>query len=130
MRSVPPSPPAAPKEAVTGMSCPECMGVLRVSTEGRERRLRFRCRVGHLYSLEDVIVGKERRIEEHLWAATTALNELATLLTEVGASRPKGVARAFRERTKLAGRQQATLRRVLDENQPTAFEQSGSARKR
>jgi chemotaxis response regulator CheB len=101
MRAIPSSTPTTPKEAVSGLSCPECQGVLAVSVERNRRRLRFRCRIGHLYTLEEVIAGKEKYIEDRLWAAVTALSELETLLDELGPSRAKDIARAFADRAKL-----------------------------
>jgi two-component system chemotaxis response regulator CheB len=131
MRAIPSSTPNAPKEVISGLSCPDCFGVLGVSVEGRGRRLRFRCRIGHLYTLEEVIAGKEQLIENHLWAAVTALSELETLLDEEtpprakdaarARSRPGSIARAFTDRAKVAARQQKAVRRVLAETRPTVL---------
>src|SRR4051812_37594760 len=99
MRAFPPSPPPVPRETLSGMSCPECFGVLNVSTEGPHANLRFRCRSGHLYSADDVVMGKERMIEEYLWGAVTTLNELATFLRDlVGTGRAAEQAASLEER--------------------------------
>ena len=116
------STPSAPEQATTGLSCPDCLGVLAVFVGGRGHRLHFRCRIGHAYSLEEVIAGKEKRIEEYLWSALTAMSELATLLSELRPSQPKAMARAYTKRVKLVARQQKGLRQVIADNQPTAFE--------
>jgi two-component system, chemotaxis family, protein-glutamate methylesterase/glutaminase len=118
MRAIPSPTPRVPGEAISGMSCLECLGVLGVSVQGRGRRLRFRCRIGHLYTLEEVIAGKEKFIEDHLWAAVTALKELETLLDELTTSRAKNVARGFAARAKQAARQGKAVRRALAETRP------------
>ena len=121
MRAIPSPTPSAPKEAISGLSCPDCFGVLNGSVEGRRGRLRFRCRIGHRYTVEEVIAAKEKFIEDHLWAAVTALSELETLLGELAPSRAKHVERAFLDRTKLAARQGKAVRRVLAETRPTVL---------
>jgi two-component system chemotaxis response regulator CheB len=127
MRAIPSPTPSAPKEAISGLSCPDCLGVLAVSVEGRARRLRFRCRIGHRYTLEEVIAAKEKFIEDHLWAAVTSLSELETLLSELAPSRAKPVARAFADRAKLAARHGKAVRRVLAETRPTALRAADSS---
>ena len=112
-------PPISTEEQITGLSCPECFGVLNVRAVGTHRALRFRCRTGHAYSLDEVIVGKEHVIEEHLWAAITALDELATLLRETIASGEGVDAGAFGERLAAAVRQRDELRRAVGGNAPT-----------
>jgi hypothetical protein len=71
-------------EQTTGMGCPDCPGVLGVSA--MKEHLRFRCRIGHTYSLAELIASKEGRIEDLLWAPVTALTELAALLREAAAA--------------------------------------------
>lgn len=119
MRAIPSNPPAFPEEEISGLSCPECYGVLNVSTEGDGRVLRFRCRIGHLYSSDEVVVGKERSVEDHLWAAVTALTELAAMLHEIVASgRDANRAETFTTRARRATEQAAALRSVLDQSDP------------
>jgi two-component system chemotaxis response regulator CheB len=120
MRAVPADPPAAPNEVVSGLSCPECLGVLNVSADGPRATLRFRCRVGHLYSTEEVVIGKERRLEEHVWMAVTLLEELVTFLHELGDGGSDPVARTCVERAARATGQARTLRQFLADNVPTA----------
>src|SRR5437870_2392005 len=104
MRALPPTAPPAPDEEPTGLSCPDCFGMLAARTEGSHTLLRFRCRTGHAYSAEEVIVGKERRLEEYLWAAMTAFDELSTFLRELAArtSGEPGAPRAYEERARRA----------------------------
>src|SRR5262249_39786977 len=100
---------------VTGLSCPDCFGVLSVRIEGD---LHFRCRIGHAYSTHEVIKGKERLIEEYLWSAVTALDELANLLREVDGG---PVATAYAERARAIEDQVACLRKVITDNAPTVL---------
>jgi two-component system chemotaxis response regulator CheB len=118
MRALPSSIPSQHDE-VTGLSCPECFGVLAVHVEGGGT-LRFTCRTGHGYSADDVIVGKEHSIEEYLWAAMTAFDELKTLLrelVELGGSSP-----AYERRIRTIETQLVVLRKVLADDMPTALD--------
>src|SRR2546428_11400398 len=72
-----------PEEQVTGLSCPDCSGVLNVSAHGQRGTLHFRCRVGHAYAVDDVIVGKEKKLEEYLWSTVATIAELVALLHEL-----------------------------------------------
>jgi two-component system, chemotaxis family, protein-glutamate methylesterase/glutaminase len=57
--------------------CPECGGVL--NEVGDAAVLRFRCRVGHAYTVENLAAAQDERIEGSLWAALRALEESAEL---------------------------------------------------
>lgn len=53
-------------------SCPECGGALwEVSNPGE----RFRCHVGHAYSMKTLVCDQAERIEAALWAALRGLEE-------------------------------------------------------
>jgi two-component system chemotaxis response regulator CheB len=59
------------------MSCPECHGVL---WEVRDEELvKFRCRVGHAYSDEALLVHQGENLEAALWTALRALEEHSAL---------------------------------------------------
>ena len=59
------------------MSCPECHGVL---WEVRDDELvKFRCRVGHAYSDEALLVHQSENLEAALWTALRALEEHSAL---------------------------------------------------
>jgi hypothetical protein len=74
-------------EQRTSMICPDCSGSLVVRAIGddvRDRaRLLFRCRVGHVYGLEDLLVGKEEHLERTMWAAVFTYEELAAILRDL-----------------------------------------------
>jgi two-component system chemotaxis response regulator CheB len=89
MESLPPEtdPPRSRKEQLhpggTGMgelsefTCPECGGTLwLVDSYGSER---YRCRVGHTFSADALLSGKQEALEAALWAAVVALEERADL---------------------------------------------------
>ena len=127
MRALPESVPAAPAEEITGLSCPECFGVLNAQTEGPNATLSFRCRVGHRYGADDVVGAKERWIEDHLWAAVTALAELQTFLRElVGSGRAGAQAAALEQRVARAGDDERALRRILETKEPLGIEPGSS----
>ena len=59
------------------MACPECHGVL---WEFKDQELvRFRCRVGHAYSDEALLVHQTEQLEAALWTALRALEEHSAL---------------------------------------------------
>jgi two-component system, chemotaxis family, protein-glutamate methylesterase/glutaminase len=58
-------------------SCPECGGVLWEIQDGT--LLRFRCRVGHAYTIETMLAQQDEAIEEALWVALKTLEENASL---------------------------------------------------
>jgi two-component system chemotaxis response regulator CheB len=91
----------------SGFSCPGCHGVLWEMHEGEV--LRFRCRVGHAFSVETLLAEQAGELETALWAALQALEERAALTSRM--------AERMRERGQggLAGRygeqaEEATLR--------------------
>jgi len=59
-------------------TCPDCHGVLWEIDD--ERLLRFRCRVGHAYSSENLLGGQADAVEDALWAALRTLEENVALL--------------------------------------------------
>ena len=50
---------AAGVTEVTGISCPDCSGVLEVSALA-PHVLQFRCRIGHIYDSQELLAGKAR----------------------------------------------------------------------
>jgi two-component system chemotaxis response regulator CheB len=55
------------------LSCPECGGVLWELRDGE--LLRFRCRVGHAFSLDSVLAEQTEAVERALWVALKVLEE-------------------------------------------------------
>ena len=84
MYALPPDVEHAAKPQVTGVTCPVCAGVLAVQREGRGT-LRFVCRVGHSLSVEELLLAKEEKIEDDMWANVRGLEELVALLKDLEA---------------------------------------------
>jgi two-component system chemotaxis response regulator CheB len=70
--------PAMPEGGALGLSCPDCGGTLWSVGEGPMHR--FRCRIGHVYSEQSMLVEQGRALEGAMWAAVRALEERAALL--------------------------------------------------
>lgn len=62
----------------TDFTCPECSGAIHKIED--EPLLRYRCRVGHAYSADDLVAAKERGTEDALWLALQTLQEQAQML--------------------------------------------------
>jgi two-component system chemotaxis response regulator CheB len=75
----------APREDATGtrFTCPDCGGVLFEQEEGGLRR--FRCSVGHVFSIESLAAGQAHELEGALWTAVRALEDRAELLRKMSA---------------------------------------------
>ncbi|HYW08831.1 MAG TPA: chemotaxis protein CheB, partial [Longimicrobium sp.] len=101
-------------------SCPECHGVLWEIQEGAV--VRFRCRVGHGYSVETLLAEQSDSVEAALWTAMMALKERGALarrmserLTERGNDRS---AQRFEDQAAEADARAETIRRVLEHVHP------------
>jgi two-component system chemotaxis response regulator CheB len=70
--------PGAPSAYV----CPECNGTLFEIREGE--LVHFRCRVGHAYGAESLLVSKSEELEGALWTAMRTLEEKAALYGRMG----------------------------------------------
>jgi two-component system, chemotaxis family, protein-glutamate methylesterase/glutaminase len=111
-------PPGEP----SGYGCPACGGVLWELDD--EDLLRFRCRVGHVYSAEGAVQAQGESVEAALWTALRALQERAQLterLAERLGSASVNRSRAQFEASAREAREQAgVIRRVLAGNGPAS----------
>ena len=96
-------------------SCPECHGTLwEVDENGL---LRFRCRVGHVYSPDSMMAAQTDEVDRALWVALRTLEERAALahkLAERGRSRDQHwVDKAFTQRAREAESEANHIRSLL-----------------
>jgi two-component system chemotaxis response regulator CheB len=105
-RSQPPGEPSA-------FSCPACGGVLWEVEDGQI--LRYRCRVGHAYTVDSMYDDQRDGVEYALWAAFRALHERAELTHRI-AHRTRGsgpTSKRFEELSREALDQANLIRTVL-----------------
>jgi two-component system chemotaxis response regulator CheB len=100
---------------VSVFTCPECHGTL---WEADERGIvRYRCRVGHVYSAESMLAAQTDSVDRALWTALRSMEERAALTHRL-ADRARArnhhlVARAFEDRAKIADGHAAVIRELL-----------------
>ena len=100
---------------LSGFTCPECTGPLFEIREGQ--LIRYRCRVGHAYTADGVLDGKDGALEDALYAALNTLEESADMAERL-ASRSRGgghghAVERFEGRAREARKRADTIRRVL-----------------
>jgi two-component system, chemotaxis family, protein-glutamate methylesterase/glutaminase len=100
----------------TGITCPECHGVLWASLGADSTS--FRCRVGHRFTFDTLRHQQRSQAERSLWAAVRALEEEATLCRQI-ADRAEGngrlsLATRFNRREGDAMRHADVLRGLLN----------------
>ena len=114
----------------SGFTCPECHGGLwEIEESGFPR---YRCRVGHGFSAESLLVTQRTDVEAALWTAYRSLQERVALLTRL-ADRAHGrhaeiTAEHFRAEALELGRQADVVRTVLWSDPPDEGESAGDGR--
>jgi two-component system chemotaxis response regulator CheB len=102
--------------ARSAITCPECGGALWEFTEPAPR---FRCHVGHAYSLRTLEAAQSDSVESALWAALRGLEEseaVARRLADTASRRGHAAtARTFRERASEQAAHAGVLRAVLED---------------
>jgi two-component system, chemotaxis family, protein-glutamate methylesterase/glutaminase len=112
-----------PREGLpSGYTCPECHGALWEALDADVTR--FRCRTGHEFSPETLLVLQHDHVERALWAALRALEEKAAMLRRMSIrfrerSRPATAARLDRKANGIL-EEAVTLRKVLRGLEPVA----------
>jgi two-component system chemotaxis response regulator CheB len=108
------------KGVPSDLTCPECGGSLRESRV--EGVIHFRCRTGHAYSPETLLVKQSDVVDAAIWAAVRALQENADLarrmdrrLRQTGLLAQKAHER-YERRAQEAERHAEVLRRLLMED--------------
>jgi two-component system chemotaxis response regulator CheB len=99
----------------SGLTCPECSGILREVREGDV--MRFRCRVGHAYTSQTMLEAQGDAIERALWTAVRQLEERTLLIRKLAAAALErghdGVATMFDDRSASLEREIAVLRELI-----------------
>ena len=99
-------------------ACPECGGVLQQVQESN--MLRFRCRVGHMYSPDSLMADQTEGVERALWAAIRSMEEQAEFSDRLAASsrqkKRTRLARRFTEKAQANRKDAASLRELLQKN--------------
>lgn len=107
-------PPA--EEAPSEFTCPDCGGSLWMVAD---RPMRFRCRVGHSFSADSLMLGKQDAMESAVWAAIVALEERADiarrLLRRTGASQSDRMSRRYMHDIQTAEQGALTLKKLAAE---------------
>lgn len=104
------------EESPTEFTCPDCGGSLWMVGD---RPMRFRCRVGHSFSVDSLTLGKQDAVESALWAAIVALEERADLarrlLRRTGVSHSDRLSKRFVHDIEYAEQGALTLKRLAAE---------------
>lgn len=107
-------------------TCPDCGGPMEEQRTGEIQR--FRCRVGHKYSLDSLMAANEDAVERALWAAMQTLEQSATLNRRLADrsrhSRRKEIVKRYEERAVEKEHHAQMLRRVLTSEEHTHAEAS------
>jgi two-component system, chemotaxis family, protein-glutamate methylesterase/glutaminase len=97
-------------------ACPECGGTLWELHEGN--LMRFRCRVGHAFSAQSLLVEQAEQIEDAFWAALRALEESASLARRMAehaeARGQTHVAERFHDQAANAETRADVVRKVIE----------------
>lgn len=108
-----------PEAAPSPFSCPDCQGVLWETFESGIPR--FRCRVGHAWSMRSLVAQHGEALESALWTAVRALEERAVLCDRMRRRAEEGghrvTATHFEERGAEAGKAAALIRRLIVDGQ-------------
>jgi two-component system chemotaxis response regulator CheB len=110
----------------SAFTCPECSGTL---FEVQDRKqLRYRCRVGHAYSIKSFEASQTEGVEAALWTAVRALEESAALSRRLAerartSGKPRAAA-AYEAQAEERSRQAQQVRELLLSGtaQPAEFE--------
>jgi two-component system, chemotaxis family, protein-glutamate methylesterase/glutaminase len=100
---------------LSGLTCPECGGALWEQQEGEV--VRFRCHVGHAYSVESMQAEQGVALEAALWSALRSLEERAGLFRRLARRSVRSPETAERYERKAAevGRHADAVRHTIAE---------------
>ena len=100
---------------ISKLTCPDCHGALWEIDDNE--MLRYRCHVGHAYSLESLNEGQSGMLEQALWSAVRALEEQMVLADRIVDRARKAnqmrAARMFGQRAREAEEHSSLIRQLL-----------------
>ncbi|WP_018619737.1 chemotaxis protein CheB [Spirosoma luteum] len=98
---------------VSTLTCPECHGVLVSIQEGTLTR--YRCHTGHGFTAKSLLSGVTQTVEDSVWNAIRALEEVVMLLQQAakGLESASPLAPTYQSQIKQAQEQLALLRSVV-----------------
>lgn len=111
--------------AACELVCPDCNGKLTVTEINGFQR--FRCHVGHAYSLPAVAAAQDEQVEHAIWSAVRALEESAALARRMAATSSRNLRRRFEERA-ASQQEQARLIRDALLDEPAVAKPGGGPR--
>jgi two-component system chemotaxis response regulator CheB len=114
--------------AASEFTCPDCGGTLWMV---ESQPMRFRCRVGHSFSSESLVLGKQQAVEDALWAAIVALEERADISRRLlrrttGNRASERLARRYETDIRRSEEGAAALRRLATELNASGTEEMTS----
>lgn len=97
------------------LTCPDCGGVLWELEDGN--LIRFRCHVGHAYSIDSLLAEQANGVEQALWTAVRALEEKAALarrMASQASQQQRFISEArFQEQAEEIHQQASIIRQVI-----------------
>jgi two-component system chemotaxis response regulator CheB len=107
-------------ERYSGFSCPDCHGPLALRSGGGP--VEFRCRVGHAFSLEELLDHHTSTQERKLYEAILALEEGAGLAEFAINGAPPETREALRKEADQLREHAAAIRRMIEERTVSSVE--------
>jgi two-component system chemotaxis response regulator CheB len=108
---------------LSGFTCPECTGPLYEVHDGK--LVRYRCRVGHAYTADNVLAEKSEVLESALYTALNTLEESAAMAERLAARsreyQHEHAARRFEQQARSKRQQAVVIRQVLTEGEADAI---------
>jgi two-component system chemotaxis response regulator CheB len=113
----------------TRFTCPDCGGVLFEQEESGLTR--FRCSVGHVFSIESLASAQASQLEGALWTAVRALEDRAELLRRMASrSEQQGARRserAFRDQANDLETRAGLIREAVEHARPPTRDEAEAA---
>lgn len=98
----------------SSFTCPDCQGTLFLVRD--QDFVRFRCRVGHLYSPESMLEAQSENVERLMWAAARSLEEHAEYTRQMAgqiARTSASLAREYQSLSRASQRKAEIMRNLI-----------------